>query len=488
MIRVGIGYDSHRSSTGGPLILGGQRIPTRTGLAGHSDADAVAHALTDAILGAAAAGDIGTLFPDTDPRWKDADSIDLLRAAVALVARAGLPRGAGRRHRHPRAARASGPIGRPCAPRSRAALGIDRGRRQRQGQDQRGHGVHRPRGRSRRDRRGHGGGALIASLLDTLATMPPVAIYAILAALSFLENVFPPVPGDAVVALGAFLSVGGPLDPVVLLAVVLVLELHRRGGRLLPGATARAARSSRLGPGGGSSPPSPSPRLERGYIKYGLPGVFLGRLLPGVRAVVAPFAGLIRLPPLRALAPIALASALWFATLILIGRYIGQSWDGIQQVLKNLNTGLAVVGAARGRGDRRALAPGARRAARRACGTRCAWRSIMRPAPRGGGSRAAGGGRLHARTGGGGRAPRRHRARGAHRARARPVLPAARTRLGGPRRAGGRHPARHLGLGEPERRRLVDRMRRVAEADGTITPAEAAMIARAAALLGVDPP
>jgi 2-C-methyl-D-erythritol 2,4-cyclodiphosphate synthase len=85
MTRTGIGYDSHRFVTGRPLVLGGQRIPHTHGLAGHSDADAVAHAVTDAILGAAAAGDIGTHFPDSDPRWKDADSIALLRSAAALV-------------------------------------------------------------------------------------------------------------------------------------------------------------------------------------------------------------------------------------------------------------------------------------------------------------------------------------------------------------------------------------------------------------------
>ena len=85
MTRTGIGYDSHRLVADRPLILGGQRIPYEKGLAGHSDADAVAHALTDAILGAAAAGDIGKLFPDTDPEWKGADSIKLLRQACELV-------------------------------------------------------------------------------------------------------------------------------------------------------------------------------------------------------------------------------------------------------------------------------------------------------------------------------------------------------------------------------------------------------------------
>ena len=85
MTRVGLGYDSHRFTEGRPLILAGQRIPHDRGLAGHSDADAVAHALIDAILGAAGAGNIGALFPDTDPRWKDADSLLLLQAAYATV-------------------------------------------------------------------------------------------------------------------------------------------------------------------------------------------------------------------------------------------------------------------------------------------------------------------------------------------------------------------------------------------------------------------
>jgi 2-C-methyl-D-erythritol 2,4-cyclodiphosphate synthase len=78
MTRVGIGYDSHRFASGRPLVLGGVTIPHSQGLAGHSDADAVAHALADAMLGAIGLGDIGRLFPDTDPAHKDADSIRLL--------------------------------------------------------------------------------------------------------------------------------------------------------------------------------------------------------------------------------------------------------------------------------------------------------------------------------------------------------------------------------------------------------------------------
>jgi 2-C-methyl-D-erythritol 2,4-cyclodiphosphate synthase len=88
--RVGIGYDSHRFAAGGPLILGGIRIPSDTHLHGHSDGDAVAHAVTDALLGAAAAGDIGEMFSDQDPAHRGRDSMEMLRAAVARVRSRGL--------------------------------------------------------------------------------------------------------------------------------------------------------------------------------------------------------------------------------------------------------------------------------------------------------------------------------------------------------------------------------------------------------------
>ena len=88
--RAGTGYDLHRLVAGRPLILGGVTIPSDRGALGHSDADVVCHAVTDAILGAAALGDIGRHFSDTDPRWKDANSIELLRRVAALVAEQGL--------------------------------------------------------------------------------------------------------------------------------------------------------------------------------------------------------------------------------------------------------------------------------------------------------------------------------------------------------------------------------------------------------------
>jgi len=82
---VGIGYDSHRFDDGRPLILGGIEIPHGRGLVGHSDADVLTHAVIDAVLGAGGLDDIGTHFPDDDPRWKDASSIDLLRTVVGMI-------------------------------------------------------------------------------------------------------------------------------------------------------------------------------------------------------------------------------------------------------------------------------------------------------------------------------------------------------------------------------------------------------------------
>jgi 2-C-methyl-D-erythritol 2,4-cyclodiphosphate synthase len=90
-VATGIGWDSHRLVEGRPLILGGVTIPSERGLAGHSDADVLAHAVIDALLGAAGLGDIGEHFPDTDPQWAGADSIELLRVVVALVGDAGHP-------------------------------------------------------------------------------------------------------------------------------------------------------------------------------------------------------------------------------------------------------------------------------------------------------------------------------------------------------------------------------------------------------------
>ena len=90
MTPAGIGYDSHRLVEGRRLVIGGVQIPSERGLEGHSDSDVLAHAVIDALLGACGLGDIGEHFPDSDERWRDADSIALLEAVVAMVADRGL--------------------------------------------------------------------------------------------------------------------------------------------------------------------------------------------------------------------------------------------------------------------------------------------------------------------------------------------------------------------------------------------------------------
>jgi 2-C-methyl-D-erythritol 2,4-cyclodiphosphate synthase len=88
-IRTGLGWDVHRLAAGRALILGGVTVPSELGLEGHSDADILSHAITDALLGAAALGDIGMHFPDTDPQWKDADSMQFLEHTAGLVRECG---------------------------------------------------------------------------------------------------------------------------------------------------------------------------------------------------------------------------------------------------------------------------------------------------------------------------------------------------------------------------------------------------------------
>ena len=126
------------SPTGRRLVLGGVEIEHERGLAGHSDADVLTHAVIDALLGAAGVGDIGTLFPDDDERWRDADSIDLLRTVVGMVGGRIVNVDATRRLR---GAEAGAAAGRDGADPRRGDLGPG----QRQGDDQRGHGLGRPR-------------------------------------------------------------------------------------------------------------------------------------------------------------------------------------------------------------------------------------------------------------------------------------------------------------------------------------------------------
>ena len=124
--RIGTGYDLHRLVEGRPLVIGGVTIPFDKGPLGHSDGDVACHAATDAILGAASLGDIGRHFPDTDPKWKGADSLTLLRDAVRMVSEAGYQVVNVDHHRHTRASKDQGLRSTRCASRLAAAIGVDR--------------------------------------------------------------------------------------------------------------------------------------------------------------------------------------------------------------------------------------------------------------------------------------------------------------------------------------------------------------------------
>jgi membrane protein DedA with SNARE-associated domain/uncharacterized tellurite resistance protein B-like protein len=160
--------------------------------------------------------------------------------------------------------------------------------------------------------------------------------------LAAIENVIPPVPSDAAVALGAFLTNRGLTTPFGVFAVTWVANLagaaavyfasRRYGRRLFATATGRrllAPRSLAI--------------IEREYLRFGVAGIFVSRFLPGIRAVVPPFAGLVNLSPVRTLVPMGVASAVWYGGITLLGSLIGSEWDSINHIIAGINRTLGVV-------------------------------------------------------------------------------------------------------------------------------------------------
>jgi membrane protein DedA with SNARE-associated domain/uncharacterized tellurite resistance protein B-like protein len=167
----------------------------------------------------------------------------------------------------------------------------------------------------------------------------------VLALLAAVENVVPPVPADTAVALGAFLTHRGVTSLPMVYAVTLVANIggaagvyfaaRRYGRRLFATRTGQRLLS-----------PSALAVVEREYLRFGILGIFFGRFLPGVRAVVPPFAGLANLGPWRALVPMATASAIWYGAVALIGAAIGAEWSRISAILGEVNQTLALIAAA----------------------------------------------------------------------------------------------------------------------------------------------
>jgi membrane protein DedA with SNARE-associated domain/uncharacterized tellurite resistance protein B-like protein len=157
-----------------------------------------------------------------------------------------------------------------------------------------------------------------------------------------VENVVPPVPSDAAVALGAFLSHRGVTTPVLVFlftwtsnllgAGLVYLAARRYGHRLFASGTGRrllAPRSLAV--------------LEREYLRFGIAGIFFSRFLPGIRAVVPPFAGLVRLGAVRTFVPMAVASAIWYGGITLLGSLIGAQWERIVGILEGVNRTMGIL-------------------------------------------------------------------------------------------------------------------------------------------------
>ncbi|HZB27704.1 MAG TPA: TerB family tellurite resistance protein [Gemmatimonadales bacterium] len=167
-------------------------------------------------------------------------------------------------------------------------------------------------------------------------------MYAVLGLLAAIENVIPPVPSDAAVALGAFLSIRGLTTPFGVFmvtwaanlagAAAVYLVARRYGRRLFATKTGRrllAPRSLAI--------------IEREYLRFGVAGIFISRFLPGIRAVVPPFAGLVGLSAIRTLVPMGVASAIWYGGITILGTLIGSEWERINRIILGVNRTLAIV-------------------------------------------------------------------------------------------------------------------------------------------------
>jgi membrane protein DedA with SNARE-associated domain len=183
---------------------------------------------------------------------------------------------------------------------------------------------------------------VLERLLDALASLPLVPTYLLLMALSALENVFPPVPADTAVALGAFLARRGEISVVPLVILCWAANLASAAGTYALGR--RHGRGFfRDGWGRKLMSPEALAALEEAYGRWGTAGIFLSRFLPGLRAAVPPFAGVAGLSPARALVPAAVASAFWYAFLGFAGYALALNWDAVKALVADANRALGIV-------------------------------------------------------------------------------------------------------------------------------------------------
>jgi membrane protein DedA with SNARE-associated domain len=185
----------------------------------------------------------------------------------------------------------------------------------------------------------------VTDLLHFLESLPPGPLYGLIAALAAVENVFPPVPADTAVALGAFLAGRGIMNPWAVFGVTwtanvssgaVVYALARRHGRaLFQGVLGRRLFSD-----------ATIARIEEQYQRHGTWGIFFSRLLPVWRGLVMPFAGIARVPPWRALLPLAAASALYYGALTFLITTLGTNLEDVLRVVGRVNAVLAMIAVA----------------------------------------------------------------------------------------------------------------------------------------------
>ena len=183
---------------------------------------------------------------------------------------------------------------------------------------------------------------MLDHLLDALASLPLVPTYLVLMLLSALENVFPPVPADTAVALGAFLARRGEIS-VVPMAVLCWLSNVASAAGTYAFARSHGQAFFRDGWGRRILTQRTLAVLEEAYRRWGVLGIFASRFLPGLRAAVTPFAGIAGLGVARALVPAVAASAIWYAFLAAAGYSLAQNWTAVKQLVADTNRLLAIV-------------------------------------------------------------------------------------------------------------------------------------------------
>jgi len=183
---------------------------------------------------------------------------------------------------------------------------------------------------------------VLDQFLDWLARLPTTPTYLVLMALSALENVFPPVPADVAVALGAFLARRGEVS-VVPLGILCWLANTASSAAMYRFARSHGAAFFRKGWGRLVMSPQVMDALEEAYARWGTAGIFVSRFLPGLRAAVPPFAGVAGFPALKALVPAALASAIWYAFLATAGYSLAANWQDVKALVTSANRVLGTL-------------------------------------------------------------------------------------------------------------------------------------------------